>query len=61
MSMEKKPSEPMDESAQASRTAARKPYQKPAFVREQVFETMALACGKINATSGACKAVKKNS
>ena len=41
--------------------AARKPYEKPAFVREQVFETMALACGKINPTSGACKVVKKNS
>jgi hypothetical protein len=41
--------------------AAKKPYQKPAFQREQVFETMALACGKINPTSGACKAVRKNS
>ena len=40
---------------------AKKPYQKPSFQREQVFETMALACGKINPTSGACKAVKKNS
>ena len=26
----------------------KRPYQRPAFVREQVFETMALACGKIN-------------
>ena len=34
---------------------AGKPYQKPSFVREQVFETMALACGKINPTSGPCK------
>ena len=41
--------------------AARKPYQKPAFSREQLFETMALACGKVNPTSGACKAVRKNS
>jgi hypothetical protein len=30
-------------------------------LREQVFETMALACGKVNTTSGACKAVRKNS
>ena len=40
---------------------AKKPYEKPSFQREQVFETMALACGKINPSSGACKAVKKNS
>jgi hypothetical protein len=39
----------------------RKKYEKPAFVREQLFETMALACGKISATSGPCKLVKKNS
>ena len=40
---------------------ARKPYQKPAFVHEQVFETMALACGKVNPTSGQCRTVRKNS
>lgn len=42
-------------------TGERQTYQKPAFVREQVFETMALACGKINPTSGQCKTVKKAS
>lgn len=39
----------------------KKPYQKPSFKHEKVFETMALACGKINPTQGACKAIKKNS
>ena len=39
----------------------RKPYQKPAFSREQLFETMALACGKINTTITACRIVKKSS
>jgi hypothetical protein len=39
----------------------KKPYEKPAFVREQVFETMALACGKINPSTGQCRAVKKTS
>ena len=39
----------------------RRAYEKPAFVREQVFETMALACGKINPTTGQCKTVKKAS
>ena len=40
---------------------ARKPYQKPAFSREQLFETMALACGKANTTINQCRLVKKNS
>ncbi len=41
--------------------SGKKAYEKPAFIREQVFETMALACGKINPTSGPCKAVRKSS
>lgn len=41
--------------------AAKKPYLKPAFRREKVFETMALACGKINATQLSCRTNKKNS
>ncbi len=45
----------------SSAAAPKKPYLKPAFQREQVFETMALACGKINPVSGACRAVRKNS
>jgi hypothetical protein len=35
------------------------PYQKPAFRYEGVFETMALACGKINATQSQCRNVTK--
>ena len=50
-----------DEEQAPSSAARRKPYQKPAFSQERVFETMALACGKVNPTSGACKAVRKNS
>lgn len=41
--------------------AAKKPYHKPSFKFEKVFETMALACGKISPTQGSCKAIKKNS
>ena len=37
------------------------PYQKPAFRYERVFETMALACGKINPTQGQCQSLLKNS
>jgi hypothetical protein len=40
---------------------AKKPYQKPAFVHERVFETMALACGKTNPSSLQCKTNRKNS
>ena len=61
MSMEKPPSGPLSDREPPAGSAAKKPYQKPAFQREQVFETMALACGKVNPTSGACKAVRKNS
>jgi hypothetical protein len=35
--------------------AARKPYVKPSFKFEQTFETMALACGKIQSTQSACR------
>jgi hypothetical protein len=59
MNSEKPPSAlPTDREPPAA-AAARKPYQKPAFQREQVFETMALACGKTNPTAGACGAVRK--
>ena len=34
---------------------AKKPYTKPTFRHEKVFETMALACGKIHTTVPTCK------
>jgi hypothetical protein len=37
----------------------RRPYQKPAFKFEKVFETMALGCGKIGGTGGICNTVPK--
>jgi hypothetical protein len=40
---------------------SKKPYLKPSFEREQVFETMALACGKVSSTQGACHMNHKNS
>ncbi len=39
---------------------AKKPYEKPAFRFERVFETMALACGKA-LTTASCKQSKKTS
>jgi hypothetical protein len=58
VSSSKGPIEPSDE---RDGRVERQTYEKPSFVREQVFETMALACGKINPTSGQCRTVKKNS
>jgi len=40
---------------------AKRPYVKPDFRREEVFETMALACGKISSTQLTCRTNKKNS
>ena len=36
-------------------------YLKPAFRHERVFETMALACGKISSTTASCHSNRKNS
>jgi hypothetical protein len=35
-------------------TPGRKPYQKPSFRFERVFETMALSCGKVDPTQKHC-------
>ena len=54
---------PKDEVVQAagSKSLAKKPYQKPEVRHERVFETMALACGKVQSTSRACSHTRKNS
>jgi hypothetical protein len=43
------------------RPAARKPYSKPEFRYERVFETMALACSKVSITQFTCKINRKKS
>jgi len=43
------------------RKEAKKPYQKPSFRFERVFETMALACGKISITQKHCHFNRKSS
>jgi hypothetical protein len=40
---------------------AKKPYQKPSFRYERVFETMALSCGKVHPTQFQCRFNRKNS
>jgi hypothetical protein len=45
----------------AARQSDKKPYVKPAFIKERAFETMALSCGKMNASQFSCKLNRKNS
>ena len=40
--------------APGDKTPAKKPYVKPDFQFEHVFETNALSCGKVNNTQGGC-------
>ncbi len=47
--------------ATAADTSRRKPYVKPQCLSEKIFETTALACGKLPAGSGVCGAVPKAS
>ncbi len=39
----------------------KRPYQKPQFRFERVFETRALTCGKVHPTQSACTHNRKNS
>jgi hypothetical protein len=41
--------------------SSKKPYVKPRFELEKVFETTALSCGKINITIAQCKFNRKSS
>jgi len=47
--------------AESEPPCPRKPYQKPAFRCERVFETTALACGKISPTQSHCRFNRKTS
>lgn len=44
------------------KAVTKKPYTKPTFRDERVFETMALTCGKVQATQFQCRGFnRKNS
>jgi hypothetical protein len=49
------------EGTQAAPAEGKRAYVKPAFRHERVFETMALACGKISATQASCRTNRRNS
>jgi hypothetical protein len=40
---------------------AKKPYTKPSVVSEPIYETLALACGKLPGQGAACNAVPRRS
>jgi len=52
-----------DDRQELPSTAAKgkKPYEKPAFRYERVFETAALTCGKIFGVQSTCIAQRKTS
>lgn len=45
---------------QPREAAVKKPYRKPAFTHERIFETLALQCGKVNSTQEQCHNVQKS-
>jgi hypothetical protein len=55
------PFQPEREDHTSKNARPKKAYVKPAFQHERVFETMALACGKVTGTSGQCNSNRKNS
>ena len=59
MSQEKENS--AEKKERESRVPGKKPYQKPEFRFEQVFETMALSCGKVSPTEFQCRFNRKTS
>jgi hypothetical protein len=40
---------------------AKKPYAKPSVTSEPIYETLALACGKLGGQGGLCNASPKRS
>jgi hypothetical protein len=48
-----------DQSDEKPVTSAKRAYEKPSFRHEKVFETMALACGKIQVTQAQCRFNRK--
>ncbi len=55
------PQEPNDRVSPEAEPVDKKPYEKPEMRYERVFETMALSCGKVQATQGSCRRNRKAS
>jgi hypothetical protein len=55
MTLEHRPSAEDQKTEREDSRHHKKPYEKPAFRYEKVFETMALACGKVAPTQNTCR------
>ena len=55
------PNREADEGNQQEAASQKKPYLKPAFRSEEVFERMALSCGKVHPTEFQCRFNRKTS
>jgi hypothetical protein len=42
-------------------TGGKKPYAKPSVTSEPIYETLALACGKLPGDGGVCNAAARRS
>jgi hypothetical protein len=60
MTEKNRPPADEEKSALDSRQPGKKPYRRPTFRAEKVFETMALACGKV-ATQFQCRRRRRSS
>jgi hypothetical protein len=60
MTQKNRPPADEEKNALDSGQSGKKPYRKPAFRSEKVFETMALACGKV-ATQFQCRRRRRSS
>lgn len=52
------------DTAQTTNSAAptgKKPYVKPSCASEPIYETLALACGKLTGQGGSCNAAPRSS
>ena len=62
MNAKGEPDNPVDGAFRtSSKPGGKKPYHKPGFRHERVFEQSALACGKISQTQSGCSFNRKKS
>jgi hypothetical protein len=53
--------DPKDGSSGSRSGEEKKPYSKPSLVSEPIYETLALACGKLPGQGGVCNAAPRRS
>jgi hypothetical protein len=61
MTDKNRPNADEEKNALDSQQPGKRPYRRPEFRLEKVFETMALACGKIAPTMQSCRGTRRRS